>query len=249
MTAILLIGGSDSSCGAGLFADYETLLDLGSAAKTVTTSVTSQSDKYFFGSHNVPLDNLESQIDAIRHEAFGSVKIGMLPNPESVYLIGEFLRSLPESKVVLDPVLKSSSGGHLCSKDTITAIREVLFPFADLVTPNLHESKTFIGEENNATKDILEIAEACMKFIPHSLLLKGGHLEGALCQDVFIKNGAKPVLFQREKIKGATEIRGTGCRLATAIAHYYSVSSDLDLAVKKGVSYLQEYINRKLRLH
>ena len=56
MTTILLIGGSDSSCGAGLFADHETLHDLAADAKTIITSVTAQSNDRFFGSYDMPID-------------------------------------------------------------------------------------------------------------------------------------------------------------------------------------------------
>jgi hydroxymethylpyrimidine/phosphomethylpyrimidine kinase len=249
VTTILLIGGSDSSCGAGLFADHETLHDLAADAKTIITSVTAQSNDRFFGSYDMPIDNLESQIQSVKNETFDSVKIGMLPNPDSVYLVSAFLSTLNRKKVILDPVLQSSSGANLCTTDTIAAIKEVLFPLVDLVTPNLPESKIFLDEEQGCTKDIVEIASSCMKFIPHSILLKGGHLAGAISRDVFIENGVSPVTFQREKIKGGTSVRGTGCRLATAIAYYFSLTDNLKSAVSQGIDYLQDYMGRKLRVY
>ena len=63
MSGVLLIGGSDGSCGAGVFADYETLKSLGSPGKVIITSVTSQNDSIYLGSYDLPFTSLESQLE------------------------------------------------------------------------------------------------------------------------------------------------------------------------------------------
>ena len=73
MPKILLIGGSDGSCGAGLFADYQTILSLGSTAGVVVTSVTAQNDQKFLSAYNLPSTNLKSQFESLDDFVFDSI--------------------------------------------------------------------------------------------------------------------------------------------------------------------------------
>jgi hydroxymethylpyrimidine/phosphomethylpyrimidine kinase len=91
MPEILVIGGSDGSCGAGVFADHETLISLGSKAKFIVTSVTSQNDEVFLETHDVPSSTLESQFKAISFKDFDAIKIGMLPSVEAVQIVSRYL--------------------------------------------------------------------------------------------------------------------------------------------------------------
>ena len=248
MKKILVIGGSDGSCGAGIFADHETLHALGSEVRVVVTAVTSQSHDCFLGSHAIPVESLKSQIQSISQDTFDAVKIGMLPTPGSVKVVGGFLNSLEQKSVVLDPVLSSSTGGSLNNNETILAMKELLFPIVDLVTPNLPEAKIIVGEDVKSLIGMKELAAACMRLGCKAVLLKGGHSEGEVSKDIYIEKSGSPVFFQRKRINQGTAIRGTGCRLASAIAHFFANSSSMENAVKEGVGYLQIYIKRKLAL-
>ena len=246
MPEILVIGGSDGSCGAGVFADYETLISLGSKAKFIVTSVTSQNDEVFLENHDVPSRTLESQFKAISFEDFNAIKIGMLPSVEAVRIVSTYLSDVSQ-KIVMDPVLRSSSGGSFSSNETISAMEELLFPKVDLLTPNLVEAFSLLNLDGDQEIQIEAIASRCLDFGSEAVLLKGGHLKGAICKDILVEKGKAPIIFQRNKIAGGTSVRGTGCRLASAIAHFYGSGSDLREAVLVGTDYLQNYLKEKLK--
>ena len=65
----------------------------------------------------------------------------MIPNEKIIRVIAEKLRTYQVQDVVLDPVMISTSGSRLMSKDAQEALKEELFPLAAVVTPNLMEAE------------------------------------------------------------------------------------------------------------
>lgn len=241
MPKILVIGGSDGSCGAGVFADHETLISLGSKGKFIVTSVTSQNDEVFLDTHVVPSSTLDSQFEAISLGDFNAIKIGMLPSVEAVQIVSRYLSDASQ-KIVMDPVFRSSSGGSLSTHETISAMKELLFPKVDLLTPNLLEALSLLNLDGDQEIQIEAIASRCLELGSGAVLLKGGHLKGAICKDILVEKVKSPIIFQRNKIAGGTSVRGTGCRLASAIAHFLADGRELEDAVNAGIEFLQRYI-------
>lgn len=241
MPKILVIGGSDGSCGAGVFADHETLISLGSKGKFIVTSVTSQNDEVFLDTHVVPSSTLNSQFEAISLGDFNAIKIGMLPSVEAVQIVSRYLSDASQ-KIVMDPVFRSSSGGSLSTHETISAMKELLFPKVDLLTPNLLEALSLLNLDGDQEIQIEAIASRCLELGSGAVLLKGGHLKGAICKDILVEKVKSPIIFQRNKIAGGTSVRGTGCRLASAIAHFLADGRELEDAVNAGIEFLQRYI-------
>ena len=250
MPKILLIGGSDGSCGAGVFADFETIKSLNSDANVVVTSVTSQNDHQFEHSLAIPPANIKSQLDVIAADSCQAVKVGMLPNNELVEIVSKYFSSNRFSRVILDPVLASSSGASLSSRESVDALKQTLFPKVDLITPNLMEARLILGLKKSHKNDLVEIAKDCLSFGSKAVLLKGGHLEGNTCIDVFVEKDqpSKPLIFKHKRLPDGTAVRGTGCRLASAIAHFYGSGNELGEAVSRGIDFLQNYLKAKLEI-
>ena len=250
MPKILLIGGSDGSCGAGVFADFETIKSLNSDANVVVTSVTSQNDHQFEHSLAIPPANIKSQLDVIAADSCQAVKVGMLPNNESVEIVSKYFSSDRFSRVILDPVMASSSGASLSSRESFDALKQTLFPKVDLITPNLMEARLILGLKKSHENDLVEIAKDCLSFGSKAVLLKGGHLEGNTCIDVFVEKDkpSKPLVFKHKRLPNGTSVRGTGCRLASAIAHFYGSGNELGEAVSRGIDFLQNYLKAKLEI-
>ena len=97
---------------------------------------------------------------------------------------------------------------------------------------------------------LIEIAKDCLRFGSKAVLLKGGHLEGNTCIDVFVEKDkpSKPLVFKHKRLPDGTSVRGTGCRLASAIAHFYGSGKDLSEAVSCGIDFLQNYLKSKLEI-
>jgi hydroxymethylpyrimidine/phosphomethylpyrimidine kinase len=146
----------------------------------------------------------------------------------------------------MDPVLRSSSGGSLSTNETISAMQELLFPKVDLLTPNLLEAFSLLNLDEDQEIQIEEIASQCLELGSDSVLLKGGHLNGVICKDILVEKAKAPVIFERDKIQGGTEVRGTGCRLASSITHFLAEGRNLEGAVNAGIEFLQRYIRKTL---
>lgn len=236
MRHILLIGGTDSSGGAGLTRDTGVAQALGCLGKPVVTCVTVQTQTAVKQIHQIPAPLIAAQIDAAFADTLPSaVKIGMVGTPLAADAIARALatRDIP---IVLDPVLQASSGGRL--GDT-TALNR-LIAMATLVTPNLDEAAALTRQPLAASE--AAIAAQAARLHHHgarAVLIKGGHGQGAQsCDHLF--EGQTHHRFCLPRL--ARNTRGTGCALATAIACELAAGRDLAGACRRAKSDLHRWI-------
>ena len=95
------------------------------------------------------------------------------PSVEAVQIVSRYLSDVSQ-KIVMDPVLRSSSGGSLSTPETISAMEELLFPKVDLLTPNLLEAFSLLNLDGDQEIQIEAIASCCLEFGSRQVLLKGG---------------------------------------------------------------------------
>ncbi len=136
---ILLVGGMDSSGGAGLMRDAAAVADLGGIARCAVTAVTAQTDKGVRWAMPVPSEGLRAQISAAFEDRVDAIKIGMLGNGMSAEAVAAALPPEGAVPLVLDPVLRASSGRALLDPAGLAAMIAHLFPRTDVLTPNLPE--------------------------------------------------------------------------------------------------------------
>lgn len=135
---VLSIAATDSGGGAGLAADLATFAALGVHGTCVVTAVTAQDTTGVHGVHPVPLEVVDAQLTAVLTDLDPSVvKTGMLGTAEVVRLVAE--RCAGRSLVV-DPVLRASTGAVLADDEVVAAYVEHLLPVATVVTPNEDEA-------------------------------------------------------------------------------------------------------------
>ena len=143
---VLTIAGSDSGGGAGIQADLKTFGALGAYGASVITAVTAQNTQGVQGVHVVPAAMIAAQCDSVLSDIrIDAVKIGMLPDVESIKAVAHALREYPVPFVVFDPVLVATSGDSLALENTLDALCGLLLPLADVVTPNLNELAQLTG--------------------------------------------------------------------------------------------------------
>lgn len=230
---VLVIGGSDSSGGAGVARDLRTLFDLGMHGVAVITGVTAQTHAEVRGIHMVPPAFVGDQISAaLASNPVRAIKIGMLGTAETVEAVAA---RLPRGQVpiVLDPVLAASSGGCLLDEAGRAALVERLFPLATLVTPNVPEAALLLGQllGQPATPDAALIGRygsELLKLGPAAVLVKGGHAEGDEAIDFLLPKIGNVVTLRGPRLPGS--LRGTGCALASAIAVGLASGSSLAVA-------------------
>ena len=245
---ILTIAGSDSGGGAGVQADLKVITALGGYGMTVITAITAQNTLGVTTIQDVDLAVIEAQIDAVLNDiGADSIKIGMLASPEIVQVVANSLRKHDITRIILDPVLRATSGASLGGDDTAQAMMKELFPMASLVTPNLEEASLLLGRDISQVDDFKSAAEKLLALGPQAVLIKGGHLDSAHTQltDYLMWRSIEDDLeiiqvkeFKHPRVN-TENTHGTGCSLSAAIATYLADGHDLPHAVGKAIAYVE----------
>ncbi|MDH3975190.1 MAG: bifunctional hydroxymethylpyrimidine kinase/phosphomethylpyrimidine kinase [Deltaproteobacteria bacterium] len=238
----LTIGGSDPCGAAGIQADLKVFAAYRVYGMSVITAITSQNSCAVSHVMALPGQVVESQLRAIYNDIpVGSLKIGMLSSRENITLLSEFINEVKAKNVVLDPIIRSSSGAMLIDDNAIDSLVEKLFPRVHLVTPNIEEASFLARMEITGPDDMKEAARIIARLGPQNVLVKGGHLKGKAIDILY--DGAGYEIFQGERIRGG-EFRGTGCALSSAIAAGLTGGSHMIRAVKEGKDFVRESMKR-----
>ena len=155
MRTALSIAGSDSSGGAGIQADIKTMTMHGVFAMTAVTALTAQNTTGVRSILESTPEFLGQQLDAVFEDIRpDAVKIGMVSSPALVRVIAEKLTQYHAGHVVVDPVLVATSGSALAADGAPALLRELLFPLAQVVTPNIPEAEAFSGMTIRSRSDM-----------------------------------------------------------------------------------------------
>ena len=239
MTAIAVtIAGSDSGGGAGIQADIKTFSACGVYGASIITALTAQNTRGVTAIHDAPPDFVTAQIDAVFSDlAVNAVKIGMLSSVEIITAVAAGIENWKPRFVVLDPVMVATSGDRLIKDDAVATIVSTLFPLATLITPNLAEAATLLGEPMAPTDEAVQKqGEALLSLGANAVLMKGGHGTGAESVDFLITpKGTERFAAQRIDTKNT---HGTGCTLSSAIAAGLALGHPLGKAVADAKTYV-----------
>jgi len=142
---ILSIGGSDTSSGAGIQSDIKIFSNNGFYPFTVITAITSQNTKKITSIEPVSRRSLELQMESVLSDfQIDAVKIGMVFNSQNIKTIHSKLKN-SKFPIVVDPIIKSTTGRLLLEKNALPDYRKMIIPLADVITPNRYESKILTG--------------------------------------------------------------------------------------------------------
>lgn len=246
MLVALSIAGFDPSGGAGVLADIKTFSAFGCFGTAAVTSLTSQNTIAVHGAFHQTAEVLRAQLEPIVNDfRISAVKVGMLPTRETVEVTADIIKRHGLPNVVVDTVLRSTSGYDLAGEGTIRCLIERLFPLADLITPNLAEASRLTGLEvedlegmKNAARLIHEMCspETVKPSALHAVLVKGGHLSKDATDVLF--DGHEFHLFHAPRII-TRSTHGTGCTLSSAIAASLARGCNVQQAVTKAKRYLE----------
>jgi hydroxymethylpyrimidine/phosphomethylpyrimidine kinase len=240
---VLVVAGLDPSAGAGLAADLEALHAVGARGWPVAAALTAQGPAGVKGWSPVPEDLLLAQIDALLEgggERPRAVKTGMLGTAGIAAALCDRLTAADLAKVplVLDPVLLSSSGTLLLDTGEVPPgeALEPLLARARLATPNLPELAALTGLDVSTDAAAVKAARALPS---RAVLVKGGHRDGAPV-DLLVE--ARKVTRLEGRRRPGTA-RGTGCRLASAIAGLLAQGASLEAAARAGKQVVEAYLD------
>lgn len=230
MIRVLLVGGSDSSGGAGIARDVATVSGMGAHGCIAVTAVTAQDDAGLLAVHPVPPDMVARQIRAAGD--VGAVKLGMLRGADTIRAVAA---ALPSAPLVIDPVLRTSSGGALLDGAGLNALLTDLLPRAAVLMPNLPELDAIgacLGTACLGTRGRDATIAALLGRGCGALLVKGGHADDpGTCTDRLFLPGAAEQRFSGPRLPGT--LRGTGCQLASAVAAGLAAGEALPAAIRR----------------
>ncbi|MCH4191812.1 MAG: bifunctional hydroxymethylpyrimidine kinase/phosphomethylpyrimidine kinase [Butyrivibrio sp.] len=216
MHTVLSIAGSDSGGGAGIQADLKTMITNGVYGMTVITALTAQNTTGVTGILQVTPSFVEKQLDSVFTDIRpGAVKTGMLGSGDVIRTVARGLMKYQAEKIVVDPVMVSTSGTRLMKQDALKVLKEELLPIATLVTPNLPEAEILSGRSILSHEDMKRAAEEIERTFHCAVLIKGGHSISD-ADDLLMEQG-RETWFTGKKLN-SSNTHGTGCTLSSAIA-------------------------------
>src|SRR5262249_26287526 len=176
----LTIAGSDPSGGAGIQADVVTFARFGVHGASVLAALTVQDTRGVRAVTGVPPELVAQQLAAVRDDLdVRAAKTGMLLGAAVVEVVADALRARPVPALVVDPVLRATSGDALLDPAALDVLRTRLLPLATPATPNLDEAEARTRRRVDGPEAMRDAARALVDELgAGAALVKGGHLAG-----------------------------------------------------------------------
>lgn len=247
----LSIAGLDPSGGAGILADVKTFGAFGCYGAAAVTSVTFQNTVGVFGVAHETAESVRRQTEAIFNDfKVATVKTGMLPTRGIIDATADLMEEFQVSRLVVDPVVRSTSGYDLISDPALKVLIRKLFPLAAVVTPNLQEAERITGLKIGSESDIEKAAGLMLSMGARNVLIKGGHFtsktRGGKATD-FLFTGRDMKIFESDYIK-TKSTHGTGCTLSAAIAANLALGLSLEESIRAAKNFVFEAIRTAPRI-
>lgn len=227
-TQVLSVAGSDPRGGAGIQADLRTFAAHGIFGCAALTALTVQSEDTVLEVQPVDPGLVARQIIAVLCGAdIGAVKVGMLATGAVARAVAGALRTASATNIVIDPVIRASTGAPLLDDDGCDVLRRELLPLATVLTPNVAEAGALLGiPAPQGVAEMRSAAVALRRLGARWVLVTGGHATtGDDCVDVLAgENGVREQRVRRVPV-GSTH--GTGCTLSSAIAARLALGYDV----------------------
>jgi hydroxymethylpyrimidine/phosphomethylpyrimidine kinase len=240
----LSIAGSDSGGGAGIQADIKTFSAFGVFATTALTAITAQNTLGVVSVQTLDADVVEAQVRAVVEDFdLKATKTGMLGSASNVERVSALASEGLLPHLVVDPVLVSTSGHVLMAEGGIEVYQHALFPFAEIVTPNLAEAAVLCGvdvRDVTTLDDLHALARTILAMGPTFVLVKGGHfvttLDALRAPDILLGHD-EVVVFDAARVDTQND-HGTGCSLSSAIAAGLSLDRSVLDATRDAKSFV-----------
>lgn len=232
---VLTIAGLDPSGGAGILADIKTFEQHKVNGFAISTANTIQTENQFYEINWTDLSFVIRSIETLfLNYKISIVKIGIL---SSLYDLNRIISTIkllsPSTKIVWDPVLKSTTKFEFMNIESNSELNKILSKI-DLITPNYHEIEILFP--GFISKNIWEENK-----IQTNILLKGGHNEKALGTDrLFLKNEVLELFASDQK---CFEKHGSGCVLSSAIASNLALGQTIKEACQNAKIYIENYLS------
>jgi hydroxymethylpyrimidine/phosphomethylpyrimidine kinase len=242
LPVVLSIAGHDPSSGAGITADIKTIAAHGCYGVTCVTALTVQStrgvNRFDASEGRTITETLEQLMDDLDISA---VKIGMLGSAEGAKSVAAFLKRYSLPFVVLDPIVRSSSGAELISAEGLQVMKDRIIGRACVITPNIDEAAMLTGVNVASTDEMRGAALRLHEMGARNVIITGGHLDPP--SDLISGKDGQTTVLNGSKIPGRST-HGTGCAFSTALACNLARGHNLVSAAKAAKSYVENALRK-----
>ena len=234
MDSILVFSGLDPCAGAGAVADIETIHQFGLTPFTIITNLSVQNTCSVQRLHEVDSDLISEQYQHLQDDStFEVVKIGLLSSVQQIQTIAALIQN---KTVVLDPVVRASTGKVFLDVNLVAALKQYLLPLATITTPNQAELYALSGETNEQ--------KAINKLDCEWVLLTTTDNSDADIEHRLYQRQTLVQRFHYQKLPG--QYHGSGCTLTSAIAALIATGTAIDVACGRALDYTyQSLLNAK----
>ena len=213
---LLSIGGSDPSSGAGIQSDIKTFSALDAYGLTIITSVTGQNTSNFGMVEPVSKNILKNQLESVISDfKIDGIKIGMVYNSETIKIVYKYLKKL-KIPIIVDPVIKSTTGGMLIKKSAISDFKKFIIPLATIITPNKFEAEILTKTKINSKNTPEKIAKMMQKMGAKNVVITGVEIKNKQVLDFVLEKNKKYYIID-EKISKIN--RGSGSIHSAAVLY------------------------------
>lgn len=241
---VLTIAGFDPSSGAGVTADIKTIAAHGCYGVACITALTVQSTSGVRRVVPVAPEVLSETLHMLHADmTFAAVHVGMLGTADVANSVADFLEEKRLKNVVLDPVLKSSSGKHLLDRDGVEVMSKRLLRLATVITPNVDEAAALTGLRVTNMQEMRRAAERLHEMGAPGIVITGGHFDPP--NDLLSLRRGRRIgqkVFSGKHLQ-AKATHGTGCAFSTALACNLALGQKLPQAVLLAKNYVREAIS------
>jgi len=211
---LLSIGGSDPSSGAGIQKDLKTFESLNAYGLTIVTAITSQNTSRFGLVHPASKKILADQIDSIFSDfSIDGIKIGMVYNSELIKIIYNKIKNF-SGPIIIDPVIKSTTGGMLIQKSAISDFRKYMVPLSSVITPNKFEAEAISKIKIDSPESLEKAARSFLKMGAKGVIITGIEFEKDTIMDFLLTKDTQENIKDK-KLKRTNH--GSGCTFSAAM--------------------------------
>jgi len=237
---ILSIAGFDPSSGAGITADIKTIAAHGCFGAACITALTVQNTAGVSRVESVEADLISETLDKLASDmSLAAVRIGMLGSAAAANAVADFLNASPAFPVVLDPVLRSSSGARLLDQKGIAVLKRRMLSLSLVITPNLDEAAQLTGTKVTSIAEMKVAAAQLQRMGARNVVITGGHLTSNT--DLLRLESGQESEHGGLKIQ-SNSTHGTGCAFATALACNLAKGLDVVNAAMAAKEYVRQAI-------
>jgi len=241
MITVMTIAGFDPSAGAGVLADIKTMSAFACYGVSAITSLTLQNTQGVFGAYHQTREVVRGQLEPLFDDFdIAAIKTGMLPTREVIEEVADAISSRSIKHIIVDPVVRSTSGYDLIDDRALAALIDLLFPLATVVTPNRAEAERITGIEIAGISQMESAARRICALGPGAVLIKGGDFNDERATDLLLDSSGVTT-FSAARVN-STSTHGTGCTLSSALACLMAAGHTLGEAIPIAKQYVAEAI-------